>query len=381
VRINDRQVERLKTLATVLFWTAIGGYVVWFGSAVYHGFGPGLLWDILTASPDAVHTARATFVTLPGITTLTQVAPLAVAAFVLLYRIGRRYPLHIAVLLLFGLFRFISNSERLALLELILPALVVIALVPSNRRRTVQAPVRSLPSGLYFASGVALGCIAFILLFALSERSRSYASDPSASGSTILWYSTDRLLAYYATSTNNGVHYYDRLSPGLPVPEVALQWLWNFPVLGAPLHDALTDGSPGYGELWPVYLEAHANPEFNSSSVILPLFGELGPLFAGALLVALGLAFKRLFDGVRRGSPTSLLVYASCLVGLLELPRFLYFAEGRTFPLLLACVVTKVVLTPPPGFARSSRVARAWSLWGRKRPPSRGTTAPNAPED
>ncbi len=195
ISIGDQQLRRLDLLAKTLFWTAGLGYLVWFLSAFAHGFGPGLFVDLLTAKPGAAGHARDTFVTVPGVSTLTEVAPVAEACLVLLYRLGRRHPVYLWTLLVLGAVRLVSNSERLGLLEVVLPALVVIALVPRRgpvepprtiagrtlarvrgRLEPVLAPVRRLrtrlhsprprPSVVYFLVWAASGCLAFGLAIA-----------------------------------------------------------------------------------------------------------------------------------------------------------------------------------------------------------------------
>ena len=357
MELDEVHLARLERLATVLFWLTVLAYAVWFISALFHGFGPGTMLSILAGKPGVSFEARDAFVTIPGVTTFTQMGPVAVASYTVLFRYRIKHT--IPLIILFGLAaaRLVANSERLALIEVVLPALIVLALVPAQRgRREANTPKHA--PGLYFVSWALAGLTVLTALFAISERSRSF-SEKSGGGS--LWgYTIERLLGYYATATNNGAHYLHHVGPTLARPETTLDWLWQFPVVGGLFARLVGGRAPGFGQLWPAYLQAHSNPELNSPSFILPVFAEWGYILAPVVLIAVGFAIGRVYRATKAGSLAALLTYSVLVVGLMEIPRFFYFGLGRTAPLLLACFVAKLVLDPSARMTRAM-AAMAWA--------------------
>ncbi|WP_229074097.1 hypothetical protein [Actinoplanes sp. DH11] len=334
--VSDGSLDRLEKLTRILFWLAMAGYLVWFGLAVLQN-GP----SFLTGGSGAQKA-----VTVPGITTLTQVGPFVIAACTLLHRLGRPHPVMLVLTLVLGAIRVVANSERLALLELLMPLAVVLALLPRVRGARVPGPKKRWPSGLAFLGWSGAGLGALLGFFALSEQSRSWSFYASRTDQTLLGFSADRLQAYYATATNNGALYLHGLSPDLIRPETTLQFLWEFPVLGGAFR-AMSGGDRTSGtDLWRAYLDAHSNPEFNNPSALLPIFGELR-LLAPVLLVLVGVVLGRVYRNACAGSPAALLGYAVAAIGLLELPRFFYYGQGRAFPLVVVCLLAAMYLRAP----------------------------------
>lgn len=64
--------------------------------------------------------------------------------------------------------------------------------------------------------------------------------------------------------------------------------------------------------------------------------GELGSVGMGLYWLATGLIIGCLYVALRNGSLPASLTYAVFYIGILELPRFIYWTQGRSFPLLLA---------------------------------------------
>jgi hypothetical protein len=337
VEFTEEQLDRLEKLTRVLFWLSTTAYVIWFGLGTLRNGSAFLLGSSAEAQKVG---------TIPGVTTLTQVGPYVIAACSVLSRLGRPHRVMLTTMLALGGIRVFANSERLALLELFLPLLVVAALVPPHRQRNSVKVRRRWPSGLVFAAWTATGLAALIGFFAFSERTRSWTFYSSRTDHGLLAFSADRLQAYYATATNNGALYLHGLSPNLVRPETTLQFLWEFPVIGGPLRGIFGGDPRPLPDVWLQYLSGHSNPEFNNTGGILPLFGELHVL-APVLLLLIGIGLGRVYRNACSGSLAAMLGYAVVAIGVLELPRFFYYGQGRAFPVLLAGLLGAAYLKPP----------------------------------
>ncbi len=179
-------------------------------------------------------------------------------------------------------------------------------------------------------------------LFAITERGRSWSSfyEGRYQGG-LLSFSMDRVWAYYATATNNGVIYREFHAPEIHFPERTLSMITNAPGLG----DILAGiGLVGPGDVaWQATLAYYGNPEFTNPGAILPILAEVG--VGGAVLVffAWGFAIGKLFAAGLGGSVAALCGYAGLCVGLLELARFPFFTSGRLVPGILAIAIIHAV--------------------------------------
>ncbi len=244
-------------------------------------------------------------------------------------------------------------SERLAVLELLIPAVVLtLRLCRSEnwniwrRFLTAAAPIAGPP--LLF------------LFFSISEYSRSWSGFYSETQDSFLLFSFMRLTGYYATALNNGaasveiLHHYN-------IPFHSLDWFWRFPLVKAWMpYESIANSEPwnDYGNM----LMKVANPEFNNPSGIFVVrldYGYTGGLFAW---FALGIISMLLYRSFVKGNLSGLLLYPFFFIGLLESPRILYWSLSRCFPtwallffvLLLALFTSQVVRRRPIS-------ARAWS--------------------
>jgi oligosaccharide repeat unit polymerase len=318
--------ERLTWIVHRLLLASIAAYVCWFGLGVYRAGGFSSLYEAWITDPDYVKFGLLR--TVPGITTLTQ---LAVAALPLGVAFGlfRRRSLRVLALSVFALalLRAVVFSERLALLELAIPCLYLLI---ADRRVVV-------PKAVFV--GVALGAT-ILALFTATELRRSYVYTQNFSYTRVV----ARFLGYYVTSENNGFAVVNDYRGATPFASTG-QMLWRFPVVGS-LH---AEDVPGvgtvtlrYGDLfhkdpasfWPrQFARQGLNYEFNvftTPGYLAADFGWLGL----AVVFLLGAFSGRLY---RRGR-TSLFhraLYSVWLVGLLEFMRIIYFFDTRALPAYL----------------------------------------------
>ncbi len=351
-----------------LFGLTVFGYTVWFASAVIEAGGPGpllgefntLLFDPTPGTTEYVKFEL--FATIPGITTLTQLGILYTTVEALLWVNGRSRTrtvlLRASVVLMLTLARAVLVSERLALIEVAIPAVVILASAADwrgARRKLISLAPVSAGAGVFG-------------LFALGEYFRSWSYYQNIYSGSYLSYAAERFLGYYATSVNNAsvFYYYEPLRP----LRHTLGSLFDSPIIGglaSGYYSAFTgvetagDGSSG-GDGNYSLLEAYANPEFNNVPLVGLLLNEYSVFLAPVAAFLLGLLATSLYNSFLKGRMVGALLYPSWFVGLLEISRVYYWPGGRYFPilafLLISLVLFKAAKTPVKSPAARNRPRR-----------------------
>ena len=160
---------------------------------------------------------------IPGITSLTQVgiAFVVVAMLVLSEHTDRKLRRRLALTIILALVRSVLAAERLAVLELLIPAAAVLALrqmsVGRSRGRALAriAPAVLLPMVL--------------VLFGAFEYSRSWVFYRTHTSIAFPQFVVERFAGYYATAYNNGQFGLTYEAFPSRVPYNSIQALWTFP--------------------------------------------------------------------------------------------------------------------------------------------------------
>ncbi len=334
--LTQAQRRSLAVLLEVALVVSIAAYVLWFARGILRAGGITALFETWRRDPE--HVKGELLATLPGVTTLTQLAvaaiPLAIAFK--LVRPGSAIRVLVVVVFALAVVRTALFSERLALIELLLPLAFLIA---APRKVTV-------PRIALYALAFLLAAITF---FAATELRRSYAytSDFSASRATT------RFFGYYLTSVNNGMAVVDEYPARTPFYWSG-EFLWRLPVVG----DLRVEHLPGIGTVNLRYADAFGiDPEsfwFRASAAqgldyefnVFTAPGYLAADFGWAALVAvflLGLISGRLYQRTAE-SAFHRALYGVWLVGLFEFMRILYFTNTRIFPAYLVFLAAYLVL-------------------------------------
>ncbi len=342
--------RELKILFDVVFAVTILGYALWFGSILRQG-GLGMITSMLSggkgASDELKKSAAESIVT--GVTTFTQfgMGTVLLGTYLGFTQGWEKVRLRLAMLLLVTMFRAIFLSERLSLIEVVLPSVILmIRLVgfgrPGSalRRFLLVAPVAGI-AGLY-------------ALFTFTEYFRSWSTSYAASGNQSLFsFCLLRLLGYYLTALNNGAIEW-HAHGALNFPYATLDWLWKFPVVGDALRAALGgDKDPVLTN--PALLASEGNPELNNTSGIFPAFTDLG--MAGALVyfMLFGCVARLLHGSYQRGSVAGLFLYSFLFIALSEQTRIIYVSTGRAFPTWLLLLFAVLITHPALRRGRSPR--------------------------
>lgn len=324
----------LRTAEKVAFRLTVTGYVLFAVIGVARGATPAVIVQAVVSQDNYTGQLKTLFAPVAGVTSLTQVgiAYVVIAGLVLCH--GRSTPVvrRLVIVVLLGLLRSYLLTERLAILELVVPLLAIGA---AHRR---QRPGRG--RGLPFAPVLALPVL--LVVFGIFEYSRSWQYYRTRTTQSFPQFVVNRLAGYYATSYNNGALQLGHRAPGR-LPFDSIQGFWTAPGISQLNLYPRLSGQQG-GDLLNNVLAQYGNPEFNNpGGLAVPVidFGVVGGvLFFLVAGVLIGFAYR----GWRAGNPGGLLLYPVLFTGLLELPRYLYWTQGRVVPAYLVLGITALLM-------------------------------------
>lgn len=327
ITLQPEQIRWLRIAFTCMFILTILGYVFWFAIAVSQGVRLDSLASVVQREAGAISALKSDIRPVGGVTTLTQFGPIAVVIGFILRKIGQGGRAFYWIIPLAAL-RFVFYAERLALIEVLVPLLVIAALTTDPRTRR----------GLAVRLAPILGVPALWALFAISEYSRSWIfyEDTTTIGFPA-WVSL-RLLGYYTTSFNNSALFFSQTQSLDVAPYFSMSGFWNAPGVEQMLPH------PGFGGMapeqwWASTLTFLSNPEFTNAGSFLVVAGEFGPVLAVAYWALIGGIAGSAFRAMTRGSVSALIANATLFIGILELPRIMYWSLGRATPILIGIVV------------------------------------------
>ena len=333
INITRKQLRYLRRAYTVLLTLSLAGYVIWLGSAISQGVSLTNLTSVIDRDLGAISELKANSRPIGGLTTFTQFGPAAIALGVLLKKVdgGRR---SYWILIALAAFRAMFYAERLALIEALLPLILLAALTAQGQTRRA-ALVRVAPI---------LAPVLAWTVFAIFEYSRSWVYYQNLTNLPFAEWVSLRLAGYYTTSFNNSALMVHATQGIHAQPYFSVDGFWNFPIIAALSPHQGIQGMEATA-WWANVLKLNANPEFNNTGSFLVTYAEFGMALAIVFWVVLGLACGLVFARMTRGSIPALLAVTTLFVGLLELSRFTYWTQGRAFPVLLA--VLAVAFTYP----------------------------------
>lgn len=328
--LSSERLKVLRSAETLAFRLTILGYVLLGALGVVRGATPSLLINAVVSQDNYTGQLKTVFAPVAGVTSLTQVGIAYVVIAGVLLCHGRSTTLiwRLLIVLVLGLLRSYLLTERLALLELIVPLIAIGATWLRRRPRRggwlPLAPVLALP--------------VLLVVFGAFEYSRSWQFYRGRTTQSFPLFVVNRLAGYYATSYNNGALQLDHSVSGR-LPYSSIEAFWTAPGVAQLNLYHLLAGQNG-SDLLNTTLAQYGNPEFNNpGGLAVPIldFGTVGGLaFFLVAGVVIGLAYR----SWRSANPLGLLIYPVVFTGLLELPRYLYWTQGRVFPALVFLLAT-----------------------------------------
>ena len=334
----DVRWQSVRLLFNLSFVLSVMAYCIWFGIGIKNGLDLSIILGVLRGASDAHYYLRQEyFTTIPGLTTATQFGiPVIVLGVPLGVATGwRTVRWQCATVIVLGLIRAFLNSERLAIIELLVPLAVSLIRVQPATSRLLRLLTRSAP----IIAGMFLYCF-----FGVAEYFRSWSSFYARSESSFWGFVAVRLMGYYTTAINTGALLWRVNEPLLlHLPPLTLSFVWHFPIIKDLLPVLFPSfrayaGDP-WGTTYPDLLSANANPEFNNPSGVFSPLIDYG--LTGGLLYWLicGLICGYLYKEFRLCSVVGVFLYPALYISLIEATRVLYWADGRFFPAMFLLVV------------------------------------------
>ncbi len=332
----------VRLLFTISFILTVLAYIIWFAVGIKNGLNLRLILDILHRASDANYDLRKEyFKTIPGVTTGTQ---FGLTVIVLGIPLGiakgwRTVRWQLLSVFLLGMARALLNSERLAVIELLVPLVVSFIWLRPATGRLLRFLTRLAP----------VVAAAFLyLFFAAGEYFRSWSSFYANRESSFWGFIALRLMGYYTTALNNGALLLaSKESLSLHMPLATLSSFWRFPILKdvLPVLFPAFDFAPSVPDVNYVnLLTTSANPEFNNPSGIFAPIVDYG--VAGGLLYWLvcGLICGYLYKEFKLRSVAGIFLFPPLYIGLIEASRVLYWADGRFVPGMFSLIVGVLLL-------------------------------------
>lgn len=336
------------TAATLVGYAGFGYLIVRSGLSplqLFSGYGSGLL-------------VRDIIGTIPGITTLTQLGIVAVivSAVLLMHEWSRVEMYKITAVLALAVLRAFVFSERLAIMELAVPLIVLLVANMSLRGGSQRRLVRFMP-GILLAATFAT--------FAIFEYFRSWTFYRMHTTSSYLDFVLSRFAGYYTTALNNGQLVLDHQRWPNRLPYDTIEALWVAPgIESAQLYEKLGGHAPPNtrvptDSLYNDVLFQFANPEFNNQSGYTGPFADYGPIGGLVCFLLIGLIAGVLYTQFCRGRSFGLFLYPFAFIGLLELPRYFYWSQGRASYVWIGLIVVAVMVWRIETKDTNERIARS----------------------
>jgi hypothetical protein len=276
---------------------------------------------------------------MPGVTSFTQLG----VPFVLCYlhcrlTSGQTFPSFVrwqfrAVLGL-TIARVFIWSERLAFIEVVLPALVLVLTYGKPRLRLSRALHSAIAT---WGPGLAAPCL--IAAFTFTEYFRSWRFYSQTQSLSLFDFMTSRVVTYYFTALNNGAGMLATRSEEWPTYNFLFtaNWFYSLPFgIGDYFYRVIIGYKDSPAES---FLNSYADPEFNNMSGIFPIVYDLGTIGASLYFCALGLAAGMLYRSMIRGGKTGGLLYPSVFLGCLEVLRTPYLNSARIILLFVGALL------------------------------------------
>jgi hypothetical protein len=324
--------QSVRHLFQASFWLCLAGYAIWIGAAISRGANPSELRHVFAGDKGALFLFQRDYLTtVGGITTLTECG---IPAMIFGCMLGNHFGFaavrkKLFLLLGLALVRAYLNSERFAVIELLVPFLVLLVNVRYLASAAVKPATRRL---LRYAPVFAL--IGLPIIFTTFEYYRSWNNFYAESGDyTLVEFGISRLLGYYVTSFNNGAFLLTKARVLLAAPYFTLRFLWTFPIVSSLVHGIFPHLTFDSDSAFLQLLENHGvNPEFNSADGVLSPLVDFG--VPGGLLYwfAIGLVCGLLYHLYKQRRPAGLCLYPFIYLGLIETPLALYWSEGKAIP-------------------------------------------------
>jgi len=298
-------------------------YITWFFDLFFH---PEILVNIIYGGLGSVYESRNLLSTIPGVTTLTQMGIVYVGLYYFFklknIHLRKKYKYYLFIIIFMCLVRVVVWSERLAIIELLMPMAIYYSILIYNNYSRFRWLVNIGPFLLPTFS---------IIFFGIFEYFRSWINHYQYIYDSYFQFVVDRVFSYYYTALNNGAGFYSQIDGSVAI--FTLDWVNKFPII-----NELFLGDDSAHKVKVDYLTNYANPEFTNMSGIFPVFYDWG-WFALLLFSFFGVLLQRVFFYYKQGDFRAFIIFPTLLISLIEIIRINYSLSTRAFPVFLTVII------------------------------------------
>lgn len=288
---------------------------------------PTLIVDWLSGSISGFAVLKEQVFQIPGVTSVSNVAPLAVTLFALKPRLTKRSWTKIELAIIGFVFLAIMlrssiNSERLAMIEVAVPMGVVLFGNVGDRWKP------------WMALAPLAGIVALIGLFLVTEYFRSwtfyrfYYEDYYSFAMSRIW-------GYYTTALNNGAGLAELFPPTLDAQNT-MSWFYKFPLF--PWVRLTESNFRDFAFLF-------GTAEFNNKSGVFAPIHDFGIAAGLVFWFVFGLITGAIYEGYKNGQLYALLLHPTWIIGSYEFLRVFYWGLPRYFPVLVLVAMLSFLLS------------------------------------
>lgn len=321
--------KRMGTAFFVVTGICIMAYLIWFTNfARMYGIRSFAYAFNTSALSSNMYLFHAENGSISGVTTFTEFGVISAVLGALLLNFDdvpsltkRRIKELLVLVLILSYFRATLFSERLAIIELVVPFAIAWFGVSC---KPLTALERWIPL---------LAVAILVLFFGLLEYSRSWLTHYVNYYDSFWDFILMRVFGYYTNAANvEAMYIHNGVTSWLPY--YSIQWLWQMPGMGD-FYSSIAD--PDVGALYNHLLRTLVNPELNNPGGVLTFYKDFS-WFGLLFEFVFGYLLGRFYEGYRAGSPLHLIMYSVFFLTMIELPRYFYLGVNRGF-IVVVCVI------------------------------------------
>lgn len=319
--ITKYPLDKIISIYNFTYCVTIAAYVIWFFN-IYRIFGSGIILNLALNLTGYVYEFKGE-TNISGVTTFTELGIVVAPLNMYLCCITKRFKKRFVFLIILATLRAAIFAERLAVVEVVLPAFVVYAYYGKFfKNKLIQfAPI--------------LGIFVLLLVFGSFEYFRSWEAYRADYNDNITAFVIDRVFGYYSIAVNTECIQINFLGPKYFLHE-SLGWLWQF---------------PGFSSVPDFFLPGHkidiltkwGNPEFNNPGGMLFAFKDLG--YLGLILQFIFGRFAAYsYKGYCKYDFICSLWYSVTFLSMLELTRYFFWGSNRAFFVIFGILLVQFYL-------------------------------------
>ena len=317
--VSEIDLQSVLKVYKITYYITIFAYIIWYSRFIMlNGIYILLNFKSITSISAMTTIMRNNSGKIAGITSFTEmgIVSITLGSFLILKidKVNKKKIIkQLIILLLLTSFRALAFSERISLLELLLPIVIVYLSNTKNTKIktiTLIAPI--------------IAIMFLLVCFAIFEYPRSWLKHYQyVYDGSYLSFVIQRITGYYFCAINTECLALKYI-PEIKIPFYSINWFWNIPgmydlYINLTSNDILTK----YDNL----LQIHGNPEFNNEGGLFTFVKDFGILFPFFQII-FGFLVGKAYNGLLKNNFYGIVIYSWIFVIMMELPR--YYMPGNT---------------------------------------------------